>query len=164
MRESLARHRATPPSTRWLLLLPPFPYVRIVLHKGRLKGTRGETRIVGKTREARNNHPIIKSLTRLRLLLSVVYLRTLSARLPRGLDYPTEGVYEFMNFASYISPAASPVTSLLASLALRESTTKLARARESNKTLLIEHFSFYSRVFERFTESQSRTQREKYLT
>lgn len=68
LRESLARHRATPPCTR----LPPFLYERVVLCKERQKSTRGETRIAGRTRETRNDHPIIVSLTKLLSLLSNV--------------------------------------------------------------------------------------------
>lgn len=75
-------------------------YERVVLHKERLKGTRGESGIAGKTRETRNNHPIIKSLTRLRLLSNVVYLSGAPAKCRRtGLSNRGN-----MNFASYISP------------------------------------------------------------
>ncbi|KAG7202231.1 hypothetical protein KM043_015902 [Ampulex compressa] len=70
LRESLARFGATPPPT-WL---PPFPFEHVVLHEEGLKGTPDGTGRSRKAQEARNNHTIIKSLTRLRLLLSVVYL------------------------------------------------------------------------------------------
>lgn len=43
------------------------------------EGTRNETGCTRKTEEARNNHPIIKSLTSFRFLLSVIYLSPCSA-------------------------------------------------------------------------------------
>lgn len=44
-----------------------------------IEGTRNETGCTRKTEEARNNHPIIKSLTSFRFLLSVIYLSPCSA-------------------------------------------------------------------------------------
>lgn len=43
------------------------------------EGTRNETSCTRKTEEARNNHPIIKSLTSFRFLLRVIYLSPCSA-------------------------------------------------------------------------------------
>jgi len=52
-------------------LLFPYPYASRST-KNDWGGTRGKTgESLGKTRETRNNHPIIKSLTRLRLLLNI---------------------------------------------------------------------------------------------
>lgn len=73
LRESLARHRER--SHASFHEAASFSVrTRRAPQRNRLKGTRGETRIAARTRETRNNHPIIKSLTRLRLLLNTVYL------------------------------------------------------------------------------------------
>lgn len=77
MRESLARHRATPPTS-----VASFSrtHTRRALQRTAERHSRRDRGIAGKTRETRNNHPIIKSLTRLRLLLNIAYLPTLPAR------------------------------------------------------------------------------------
>lgn len=104
MLESLTRFGATPPSTR----LPPFPFKHVVLHK-ELKGTRDETSRARKIQKARDNHPIIKTLTRLRLLPSVVYLPTCWAIFDVDEPGPNENCK--IRFLSLLSLSYRPISS-----------------------------------------------------